>query len=83
MVEVGGCALCKDRVVEGDPYRLHLQEEHNTTLEEIFEEGRELGENLVACNYCDEPVEKGDVYRILLRPPVRPAPTSGQMAACT
>ena len=49
MVEVVACALCKDPVVEGNPYRLHLREEHNTTLEEIFEEGRELGENRVVC----------------------------------
>ena len=71
--EVVACALCKDPVVEGDPYRLHLVEEHSTTVEgveEIFdrslEEGRELGEELVACDYCDDAVEEGDDYRIHL-----------------
>ena len=50
MEEVGACSLCKDPVVE--------REEHNTTLEDIFQEGRELGENLTKIiflfNYVEE-----------------------------
>ena len=60
----GGGGLCPLQGLGGGGRPLHLGDEHNTTLEENFKEGRELGENLVACYYCDEPVEKGDVYRI-------------------
>ena len=39
MEEVVAYVLCKNPVVECNPYSLHLQEEHNSTLDEIFKEG--------------------------------------------
>ena len=61
--QIVACVLCKDPVVEGDPYRLHLWVEHHTTLEDIFQEGDQLGGNRVVCYWgCGANVEKGQVY---------------------
>ena len=62
------CDMCQDEVEEGDRYRLHLQEQHNVSMEDVeilfnMSLGEMVQGEMIPCDVCEEIVEDGDEYR--------------------